>query len=261
MPDQDEAVIWLRPEATGRGRTPGYSRAQIAKAAIAVADAEGLEAASMRRVAAEIGAGPMSLYRYVRNKVELHLLMADEVLHQDWRHWQDMPRGDWERTVRRSAANLRRLVLAHPWWAEVMMRGPIFGPTIMRMVNTTMAGLDGIGLDIDEMMDVAGIVRTFAVGHAQQEFHAARTMADAGADNHANMHPDWHPYVMSLIESGELPYVRRIVLEARTPHESDPQVLFERALDRIVAGIAATLPSVAGSDADSGSGDGLKQNS
>src|ERR1700726_2327765 len=118
MPDQDDAVIWLRPEVTGRGRVPGYSRSQIAKAAIAVADAEGLEAASMRRVATEIGARPMSLYRYVRNKDELHLLMAEEALHQDWRHWEGMPETDWERTLRRTAATLRRLVLAHPWWAE-----------------------------------------------------------------------------------------------------------------------------------------------
>jgi AcrR family transcriptional regulator len=242
MPDQDDAVIWLRPEVTGRGRVPGYSRAQIAKAAIAVADAEGLEAASMRRVATEIGAAPMSLYRYVRNKDELHVLMADEVMRQHWRHWEGMPEPRWDGTLRRMAANLRRLVLAHPWWADVMMRGPIFGPTIMRMIDVTLAGLDGLGLDIDEMMDVSAIVRTFAVGHAQQEYHAGRAMTATGTADHANMHPDWHPYVRSLVESGELPYVRRIVLEARTPHESDPQVLFERALDRIIAGIAATLP-------------------
>jgi AcrR family transcriptional regulator len=244
MPDQDDAVIWLRPEVTGRGRVPGYSRAQIAKAAIAVADAEGLEAASMRRVATEIGAGPMSLYRYVRNKDELHLLMADTAILEDWRHWETMPEPDWEQTLRRLAANLRRLVLAHPWWAEVMMRGPVFGPTIMRMADVTLAGLDGLGLDIDEMLDVAEIVRTFAIGHAQQEHHTARAMASSGTDDQAHMHPDWQPYVMSVVDSGELPYIRRIVLDARTPHESDPQVLFERALGRIIAGIAATLPEV-----------------
>lgn len=242
MPDQDDAVIWLRPEVTGRGRVPGYSRAQIAKAAIAVADAEGLEAASMRRVATEIGAGPMSLYRYVRGKDELHVLMADEALRQDWRRWETMPEPDWERTLRRMAENTRHLVLAHPWWAELMMHGPVFGPTIMRMADVTLAGLDGTGLDIDEMLDVTEIVRTFAIGHALQEHHSAQAMAATGADNHANMRPDWQPYVLSLIESGELPYIRRVVLDARTPHESDPQVLFERALGRIIAGVAATLP-------------------
>ncbi|WP_194895656.1 TetR/AcrR family transcriptional regulator C-terminal domain-containing protein [Catenulispora pinisilvae] len=242
MPDQDDAVIWLRPEVTGRGRVPGYSRAQIAKAAIAVADAEGLEAASMRRVATEIGAGPMSLYRYVRNKDELHLLMTDEVLRQDWPRWATMPEPDWEQTLRRMAHNLRALVLAHPWWAEVMTRGPVFGPTIMRMVDVTLAGLDGLGLDIDEMMDVAEIIRTFAIGHAQQEHHAARAMAATGSADHANMAPDWIPYVMSVIESGEYPYVRRVVLDASSPHESDSGVLFDRALGRLIAGIAATLP-------------------
>ncbi|MBS2532544.1 TetR/AcrR family transcriptional regulator C-terminal domain-containing protein [Catenulispora sp. NF23] len=243
MPDQDDAVIWLRPEATGRGRVPGYSRAQIAKAAIAVADAEGLEAASMRRVATEIGAGPMSLYRYVRNKDELHLLMTDEVLHQDWPRWATMPEPDWEQTLRRMAHNLRALVLSHPWWAEVMMRGPVFGPTIMRMVDRTLAGLDGLGLDIDEMMDVTEIIRTFAIGHAQQEHHAARAMAATGSADLAHMRPDWMPYIMSVIESGELPYVRRVVLDASTPHETDSRVLFERGLGRIIAGIAATLPA------------------
>lgn len=242
MPDQDDAVIWLRPEVTGRGRAPGYSRSQIAKAAIAVADAEGLEAASMRRVATEIGAGPMSLYRYVRNKDELHVLMADTAVQQAWREWEGMPEADWEQNLRRAAGNLRRLVLAHPWWAQVMMRGPVFGPTIMRMVDVTLAGMDGLGLDIDEMMDVVEIVRTFAIGHAQQEYHSAQAQAAVGAADHAGMYPDWHPYVISLVNSGELPYIRRIVMEAGTPHESDPQVLFDRALDRIIAGIAATLP-------------------
>jgi AcrR family transcriptional regulator len=242
MSDQEDAVIWLRPEGTGRGRAPGYSRAQIAKAAIAVADAEGLEAASMRRVATEIGAGPMSLYRYVRNKDELHVLMADTAAAEDWRHWESLPEPDWERTLRRVAENLRRLVLAHPWWAEVMTRGPIFGPTIMRMVEVTLAGLEGLGLDIDEMMDVAEIVRNFAVGFAQKEVHAASAMAAVDAEDHANMYPDYHPYVLSLIDSGEFPYVRRVVLDARTPHESDPKVLFDRALGRLITGIAATLP-------------------
>ena len=244
MPDQDDAVIWLRPEVTGRGRAPGYSRAQIAKAAIAVADAEGLEAASMRRVATEIGAAPMSLYRYVRSKDELRVLMADEALHQDWRHWESLPEGDWALSLRRLAHNLRRLVLAHPWWAEVVTRGPIFGPHIMRMVDVTLAGLDGLGLDIDGMMEIAEIVQIFALGYAQREFHAGQAMAAVGATEPVELNRDWHPFVLSLIESGEYPYLRRVVLDARGPHESDPQVPFERALDRLIAGIAASLPAV-----------------
>ncbi|MBW8704526.1 hypothetical protein MBT84_33500 [Streptomyces sp. MBT84] len=58
-------VIWARPERAGRGPKPAYSRADIADAAVRIADAEGLDAVSMRRVAAELGCGTMSLYNYV----------------------------------------------------------------------------------------------------------------------------------------------------------------------------------------------------
>lgn len=244
MANEDDAVIWLRPEVTGRGRTPGYSRAQIAKAAIAVADAEGLEAASMRRVAAEIGAAPMSLYRYVRNKGELHVLMADEALGAYARGWQATPEEDWTERLRRTARTTRRLILDHPWWAELVTRQTMFGPTIVRMYEKTLEGLDDLGLDIDEMMEIAEIVQTFVVGFAQREFHSSRAMATAEVTDPVQVHSAWHDYVKSLIDSGEYPYLRRIVVEARVPHESDPQVLFERALGRIIAGIAATVPAI-----------------
>jgi len=242
MPDQDHSVIWLRPEVTGRGRAPGHSRLQIAQAALAVADAEGLDAASMRRVATEIGAAPMSLYRYVRNKDELHLLMADEAVRQDWQHWRPLPDTDWNLTLRRAAHNVRRLVLAHPWWAEIVTRGPGFTPHILRTQEKTLAGLDGLGLTIDEMTQIAETVQTFVIGYAQREFHTARAIAADGSATAAEMLRDWQPYVASLIDSGEFPYLERIVLDARAPHETDRQALFERALDRLVAGIAATLP-------------------
>lgn len=245
MPDQEDAVIWLRPEVTGRGRVPGHSRAQIARAAIAVADAEGLDAASMRRVATEIGAAPMSLYRYVRNKDELHLLMADEVVNQDWRDWEPAPGTDWTRSLRQVAHNIRRMVLAHPWWADVMNRGPLFGPRILRMMEATLAGLDGLGLDIDEMTEISAIVHSFVIGYAQREFHTARAAAAAGTHEPGQMYSEWVPYVMSLTESGRFPNLRRVIHEARFPHEADQNAQFERALDRIIAGIAATLPEQA----------------
>src|SRR5262249_50011294 len=68
-------LIWSRPEPGER--RPRFSRQQIAATALAIADAEGFEALSMRRIAAELGAGTMTLYHYVRNKEELVALMDD----------------------------------------------------------------------------------------------------------------------------------------------------------------------------------------
>src|SRR5690349_1759120 len=79
-PERPSPAIWQRPERTGRGPVPEHSRASIAAAALVLADAEGLAATTMRRVAAAIGTAPASLYRYVANRDELTALMADAAL-------------------------------------------------------------------------------------------------------------------------------------------------------------------------------------
>jgi AcrR family transcriptional regulator len=70
--------IWLRPERSARGPVPEHSRAEIARAAMTLADQGGLAALTMRSVAAAIGTGPASLYRYVRTRAEILELMTDE---------------------------------------------------------------------------------------------------------------------------------------------------------------------------------------
>ncbi|NUR05314.1 MAG: TetR/AcrR family transcriptional regulator, partial [Streptomyces sp.] len=72
-------VIWARPERTGRGPKPAFTRADIAAAAVKVADEGGLDAVSMRHVAAELGCGTMSLYNYVPRKEDLYELMVDAI--------------------------------------------------------------------------------------------------------------------------------------------------------------------------------------
>ena len=69
--------IWMRPERAAAGRPAQRSRAEITAAAIGIADREGLDAVSMRRVAAELGTGAASLYRYVDTREELLDLMSD----------------------------------------------------------------------------------------------------------------------------------------------------------------------------------------
>ena len=70
--------IWSRPERAPRGPVPEHSRAKFAVAGIVIADADGLDAVTMRSVAAAVGTGPASLYRYVGNRGELLELMADQ---------------------------------------------------------------------------------------------------------------------------------------------------------------------------------------
>src|ERR1700679_413907 len=90
-------VIWGRPERAARGPAPSLSREQIATAAVTLADTQGIEALSMRAMAAVLGVGAVSLYRYVGRKDELIELMVDAVSGRDL---ECEPRGDWRRGLR-----------------------------------------------------------------------------------------------------------------------------------------------------------------
>jgi hypothetical protein len=107
-----EALIWFRDEPAAR--RPSHSRAEIARAAIEIADADGFEAVSMRRVAQKLGAGTMTLYHYVRNKEELIALMSDaimgEILVPD-----DELSEDWRMALTQIATRTRAIFARHRW--------------------------------------------------------------------------------------------------------------------------------------------------
>jgi len=91
-PERSAGSIWMRPERAGVGRPAQRSRAEITAVALDIADREGLDAVSMRRVATELGTGAASLYRYVETREELLDLMIDATGTE-----YDMapPTGDW----------------------------------------------------------------------------------------------------------------------------------------------------------------------
>ncbi len=232
----------MRSETSGRGRAPGYSRDQIARTAVGIADSEGLEAVSMRRIAREIGAGPMSLYRYVHDKDELHALMVDAALDEaEDQHPDGDASGGWRAMLRDMGWSIRRLVLAHPWYPVLQAGIPAPSPRMVAGMESMMAAIDGLGLGVDEMLEIIMTVMTFAMGAAQDETVEARAMLRHGL-NAAQWQQRQAPYIRSLIESGDYPYLKRIIVDANIPHEG-AEPIFGRALDRLIAGIAATLPS------------------
>jgi AcrR family transcriptional regulator len=236
MPDDEcEPIIWMRPEATGRGRSPAYSRAQIATAAIGIADTEGIDAVSMRRVAADIGAGTMSLYRYVHSKEELHALMADQAVDPS-----DMPTHiGWEHALWQLAHESRNLVLRHPWFPALARAISFPGPRMALGLERMMSYLDGLELDVDEMLEILVMVQNHAFGFAQGEVAEAQALIRSGLTRE-----QWQqrqgPYVQHLMESGDFPYLSRIIVEAETPHLG-PDAVFDRSLTRLLSGIGATI--------------------
>src|SRR4051812_34638284 len=110
-----EQPIWTRPEPGER--RPAYTREKIAETAIAIADAEGFEAVSMRRIATELGAGTMTLYYYVRTKDELIALMDDAIM-GELIIPDDEPPDGWRDGLSEIARRTHGLFLKHPWSLE-----------------------------------------------------------------------------------------------------------------------------------------------
>ncbi|MEV4008932.1 TetR/AcrR family transcriptional regulator [Nonomuraea angiospora] len=244
MADAEYVNIWMRPERPARGPKPVYSRAQITEAAVRIADAEGLEAATMRRIAAEIGAGAMSLYRYVPSRENLVELMADRVMGEI--DVTGMPSGDWRADLTRYAEGLRTMWLRHPWIATVQRSLPSFGPNQLLLIERLMGVLDAF-VSIDENLGLIAMLNSYIEGTVREEISSAREVRRSGLSESEWMARSG-PYVDRLVKSGEYPIFTKIVMAARQPHLSrDDQ--FRYGLQRVLDCIATALPSTAESPA------------
>lgn len=125
MAGQQEPVIWMRPEQAPVGRPAERNRAEITAAAVELADREGLEAVSMRRVASVLGTGAASLYRYVATRDDLLDLMTDSTASE---YNLPAPSGDWQADLLTIARQARQIMRRHPWLPAMVMGRPVLGP-------------------------------------------------------------------------------------------------------------------------------------
>jgi AcrR family transcriptional regulator len=226
----------MRDDRPARGPRPTYSRAQLTKAAVGIADAEGMGAVSIRRVAAAVGAGTMSVYRYVSGRDDLVELMVDAVTGE--LDLPPKPSRDWRADLSLVAHQVRALGRRHPWWAKLVLGRPVLGPNTLRLIEFGFGALDGYGLPIDEMISLYGLldgyVRNFVrdeVGWADEE---RRTGIGIEQWTSGNSH------IEQLVASGKYPIFTRMVFDARQPHMAADS-RFEYGLNRVLDCIAASL--------------------
>jgi AcrR family transcriptional regulator len=222
-------TIWDRPERAARGPRAAHSRDDVAAAAVALADAEGLEAVSMRRVAAALGAGTTSLYRYLKSKDELLDLMVDAVARQ-----LDLPErtGEWRTDLRALAAATRAAMLGHPWLPMVVAARPNLGPGMLRWSEAWFGAAERAGLTADEVFGLAATVQTFVHGAVMRQLAEREAGLDLGTWMAAQGR-----YGDSIIAGGAYPALIRIMVEAKTPHLADRhEQVFLSGLEHILDG-------------------------
>jgi AcrR family transcriptional regulator len=226
-------------------RARGLSRADIVSTAIAIADADGTEAVSMRRIAREMRAGAMSLYWYVSSKEELHQFMLQEVQAESE---APVPSGDWRADLRTYARNARAALLRHPWAIDFIGSGPPSGPNDARNMERLIAAFDGLGLDIATTMYVVMTVSTYVLGAALREVQEIRwqevaAKATAGLTK-AEVAELLGEFSRRVRQSGHYPHMARIMEEDFDPDSPDTRdERFEFGLDCLLDGIAARLPA------------------
>jgi AcrR family transcriptional regulator len=235
-----------RPPGYPGRRTGGLSRADIVDIAVAIADAEGTEAVSMRRIARDLRVGAMSLYWHVESKEELHQLML-ETVHAEIE--APAPSGDWRRDLAAYASNTRAALLRHPWAIEFVNAGPPSGPNDAGNAERLIGTLDGLGLDAKTTMWILTTLGTYVMGAAlrdiqEQRWH--RTVDEATAQMSEEELEAWRDEFKRQIRgSGRYPHIARILdanFDPDAPETSDDRFWF--GLGCVLDGIASAIAAV-----------------
>jgi AcrR family transcriptional regulator len=242
-PARTLALLWRHPAVGPRhGPRQGLSIDAVVAAATHVADSEGLEAVTMRRVAKALGVAPMTLYTYVPGKAELLDLMLDAA-------YASMPRVDtsgqpWRQRLVAIAEENKVLFENHPWAATISTIRPPLGPGMMAKYEHELSALEGLGLD-DVLMDAS---LTYLLGFVQAW---ARAAADARSIQHdtAMDENEWWatsgPLLARVLDETAYPIAARVGSAAGAAHGSaySPGHAYTFGLERVLAGLSQLIDS------------------
>lgn len=227
--------LWQR--ADGSESTRGLSLDRIVAAAIEIADAEGLPALSMARLAERLGSAPMSLYRHVTSKDDLYDAMIDAAARRP-----DRPgTGEWRADLTVWVADLMAIYAEHPWVLEVPVRRPPLEPGQLDWLERGLRSLAATPLELDEKM---GVVLTL-LGYARGQAALVNSLA-AAADPSFGLSRPYGEVVADLVDDRRFPAlaaaVRAGLFAAVPPDASDDlRADADFGLGLILDGIAALV--------------------
>jgi AcrR family transcriptional regulator len=233
-----EVLIWFRDEPGAR--RPSHTRAEIAQAAIDIADSEGFDAVSMRRVAQQLGAGTMTLYHYVRNKDELVSLMSDSIMGEIL-----VPEGeladDWRTALTQIATRTREIFARHRWIFDRFGDGRP-GPNGLRHFEQSLAAVASLDLDREQTFELIGQVDDYVFGYALREVQERE-------EHQRGWPPEVVEFLQREIDTGNYPLIKEFFGDDAETGIAEVFDLigtegrFDRGLKRLLDGIEANLPT------------------
>jgi AcrR family transcriptional regulator len=232
----DSAALWAPAARSGLGRPAAHSREEITAAAVAIADAEGIAAVSIRRVAAAIEAGAMSLYSYVPDKETLLELMIDRVSGEA--ELVELT-GDPLADLIGHARSLRAVMRRHTWLPGALAARQTLGPNTLAGMDHVLAILVPTGLDAASKFELLAVVTGLVANYVQHETAQAelarRSARSAAATVAAEL-----AYLVNAAKSGRYPHLARemaVPAPGAEPRSTNPDDVFDHLMQRVLAGM------------------------
>jgi AcrR family transcriptional regulator len=246
-------LLWGRRGPGRRGPQRGLAVDDIVAAAISVADAEGLEALSMARLAKEVGFTTMSLYRYVASKDELLQLMWNASAQGAEK--LELTGDGWRERLRSWAIVQREMLERHPWITQMPMAAPPLAPNSLAFVERGLEALDGSGLADADKLRAIGLLSSYTLSEARMANDAARAARDAMAaaaaaaapgESVAEPPPGWsyEALLRELADEPTYPRLHRLAWTADigdSPSGWDERAEFLFGVDTILDGVQALI--------------------
>jgi AcrR family transcriptional regulator len=217
--------VWDLPEHGTRGPRPRHDRAAITAIAVRIADAEGLEAVSMRRVAAELGIANMSLYNYVPAREHLAQLMTDQLA--DEYAYPAAPAPDPRAAIADLAGQARDIAERHPWLAALMQRPMPPGPNGLRYLDYFLGLLAGSRLDTGAKLEMIAIISGFATMYGALQAALPADQAGTVQENAAQVQA-----FARAAASGRYPNLAAALTAGGPPRSQDD--IFASCIDRLI---------------------------
>jgi AcrR family transcriptional regulator len=229
-------MIWGVRERPARGPKRGLTLERIVSAGIHVAAAEGIGGLSMSRVAAELGAATMSLYRYVSAKDELLTLMVDAAMGPP--PGPREPDDGWRAGLTRWAVGARAAYRKHPWILRIPISSPPIGPNMVAWMEDGLGCLARTALTEQQKLSTVLLLSGFVRNEATL---TADMAAASGGDM---VMPGYGATLLRLIGPTAFPALQRAIASGSLDDADDLDVEFDFGLERILDGIAALIDGI-----------------
>ncbi len=240
MASEEYTSVWTRPKRGRRREQPALTQQQIVAEAIKLLDADGLEALTMRKLGAALGAVATAVYWHVANKEELLELVVDEVYGE-----VEVPRvadpSEWRPAAEAAARSVRAMIVRHPWVAPTLADVGMnyLGPNLMRISDDLLGTYLAAGFELIEADQAANTVLGYVIGVASVEAATVTKLKRTGKDMAA-----WQAEVWPAAVKAAEPYPHMRALYAansNTDLEAGGEDSFSYGLARILDGLETRL--------------------